>query len=81
VGHHKDAMDAYVMKIRKLKNKFSGLEILHVIRQNNVWADVLSNLGFDRADVPLGVFFHELRYPSIKKPDPMTIDQAPQEAI
>jgi hypothetical protein len=29
-------MDAYVVEIRKLKNKFSGLEILHMIRDNNV---------------------------------------------
>jgi hypothetical protein len=40
-------MDAYVAKIRKLGNKFSGLEIIHVIRDNNVGADVLSKLGSD----------------------------------
>jgi hypothetical protein len=34
-------MDAYVVEIRKLENKFSGLEIHHVIRDNNVGADVL----------------------------------------
>jgi hypothetical protein len=40
-------MDAYVAEIRKMENKFSGLEILHVIRDNNVGADVLSKLGSD----------------------------------
>ena len=39
---NKDTMDAYVEEIRKLKNKFSGLEIHHVDRDNNVGADVLS---------------------------------------
>jgi hypothetical protein len=33
-------MDAYVAEIRKLKSKFSSLEIHHVIHDNNVGADV-----------------------------------------
>jgi ribonuclease HI len=28
---NKDTMDAYVMEIRKVENKFSGLEIIHVV--------------------------------------------------
>ena len=59
-------MDAYVEEIRKLENKFSGLEIHHVDRENNVGADVLSKLGSTRAAVPLGVFVHELHHPSVK---------------
>jgi ornithine carbamoyltransferase len=69
----------YVMEIRKLEYKFYGLEILHVIQDNNVGADLHSKLGYDRADVPPGVFVHKLHHPSIKKPDPMSINQAPQE--
>ena len=45
---NKDTMDAYVEEIRKLENKFSGLEIHHVDRDNNVGADVLSKLGSTR---------------------------------
>jgi ribonuclease HI len=33
---NKEAMDTYIMEVRKLENKFSGLEIQHVIRDNNV---------------------------------------------
>jgi hypothetical protein len=44
---NKYTMDAYVMKIRKLENKFSRLEIHHLIRDNNVGANVLSKLGSD----------------------------------
>jgi hypothetical protein len=40
-------MDAYVVEIRKLENKFSGLKIHHVIHNNNVGVDVLSKLGSD----------------------------------
>jgi ribonuclease HI len=76
---NKDTMDAYVVEIRKLENKFSGLEIHHVIRDSNVGADVLSKLGSDRANVPPRVFVHELHHPSIKIPDQSTIVQGPTE--
>ena len=42
---NKDTMDAYVEEIRKLENKFSGLEIHHVDRNNNMGADILSKHG------------------------------------
>jgi ribonuclease HI len=44
---NKDTMDAYVMEIHKLENKFSGLEIYHEIHDNNVGTDVLFKLGSD----------------------------------
>jgi hypothetical protein len=72
-------MGAYVTEIRKLQNKFSGLEIHHVIRDNNVGADMLSKLGSDRANVPPGVFIHELHHLSIKAPDSSCITQGPKE--
>jgi hypothetical protein len=40
-------MDAYVTEICKLENKFSGMEIHHVICDNNMGVDVLSKLGSD----------------------------------
>jgi ribonuclease HI len=73
---NKDTMDACIMEIHKLKNKFSGLEIHRVIRDNNVSADVLSKLGSDRANVPPRVFVHELYHPSIMTPDSSSIAQA-----
>jgi len=72
-------MDAYVAEIRKLENKFSGLEIHHVIRDNNMAADVLSKLSSDRAEVPPGTFVHELHHPSINTSTPMEVDSVPQE--
>jgi ribonuclease HI len=70
---NKSTMDAYVTEIRKLENKFSWLEIHHVIRDNNVGADVLSKLGSDRANVPPRVFVHELHHPSIRASDSSSI--------
>jgi hypothetical protein len=72
-------MDAYVMEIRKLEKKFSGLKIHHVIRDNNMGVDVLSKLGSDRANVPPRFFIHELHHPSIRAPDSSSIAQGPKE--
>jgi ribonuclease HI len=59
--YNKETMDAYVQEVRKMENKFSGLEVHHVIREHNVGADILSKLGSTRAQVPVGVFIHELK--------------------
>jgi hypothetical protein len=63
-------MDAYWLEVRKLENKFYGLEFHHIVRDNNVAADVLSKLGSTRAHEPAGVFVHELHTPSIPEPVP-----------
>jgi ribonuclease HI len=73
---NKENMDAYCLEVRKLENKFYGLEFHHVVRDNNVAADVLSKLGSTRAQVPAGVFAHELHAPSIPEPAPPTTDPA-----
>ncbi|HET8670197.1 MAG TPA: reverse transcriptase-like protein [Candidatus Saccharimonadales bacterium] len=58
-------MNAYVAEIRKLEGKFFGIEFHHVIRSENQAADKLSKLGSSRAEVPAGVFVHDLVKPSI----------------
>ena len=64
----KENMGTYCAKIRKLEKHFQGLEILHVLHDSNIAADVLTKLGSDRAKVPPGVFIEELSAPSIKQP-------------
>jgi hypothetical protein len=78
--HNKENMYAYCLEVRKLENKFHGLEFHHVVRDNNIAADVLSKLGSTRAQVPAGVFIHELHAPSIPEPAPTTTDPAPSQA-
>jgi ribonuclease HI len=73
---NKENMDAYCLEVCKLENKFYSLEFHHVVRDNNVLADVLSKLGSTRAQVPAGVFVHELHSPSIPEPAPPTTDPA-----
>jgi ribonuclease HI len=77
---NKENMDAYCLAVCKLENKFYGLEFHHVVRDNNVAADVMSKLCSTRAQVPAGLFIHELPAPSIPEPAPMTTVPAPSSA-
>jgi hypothetical protein len=60
-------MDAYCVQIRKLENKFYGLEFHHKVWADNEAAYKLSKLGSTRAVIPYGVFVHGLVKPSIKE--------------
>jgi hypothetical protein len=72
-------MDAYCLEVHKLENKFYGLEFHPIVRDNNIAVDVLSKLGSTRAQVPAGVFVHELHAPSIPEPAPTTTYPAPSQ--
>jgi hypothetical protein len=52
-----DSMGKYCTAVRKLEDKFEGLEFHHVERDRNTAADVLSKLGSSRTQVPLGSLF------------------------
>jgi hypothetical protein len=65
-------MNAYYAKVCKLEKHFQGLEILHVLHDSNIAANILAKLGLDKAKVPLGVFVEELLAPSIKQPGEIT---------
>jgi ribonuclease HI len=78
--HNKENMDAYCLEVRKLENKFYSLEFHHVVHDNNVAADVLSKLGSTHAQVPAGVFIHELDMPSIPESAPSTTDPVPSQS-
>jgi ribonuclease HI len=60
-----DSMGKYCTAVRKLEDKFEGLEFHHVERDHNAAADALSKLGSSRAQVPPGVFIQEVSHPSI----------------
>jgi hypothetical protein len=61
-------MDDYYAQIRKLENKFYGLEFHHMVRADNEAADKLSKLGSTRAVIPMEFSFMTLlRRPSRKK--------------
>jgi ribonuclease HI len=60
-----DSMGKYCTSVRKVEDKFEGLEFHHVERDRNAAADALSKLGSSRTQVPPGVFVQEVSHPSI----------------
>jgi hypothetical protein len=58
-------MGRYCAAVRKLEDKFEGLEFHHIERDRNTAADVLSKLGSGRTQVPPGVFVQEILQPSV----------------
>jgi hypothetical protein len=65
-----DSMGKYCTAIRKLEEKFEGLEFHHVEKDRNAATDALSKLGSSQTQVPPRVFVQEVPRPSI------SLDQA-----
>ena len=76
-----EKIDAYCTAIRKLEDKFYGIEYHHVVRADNQAADELSKLGSTRAEVPARVFIQDLVTPSIKQEQEVVNDKPPTEQI
>jgi hypothetical protein len=57
-------MDTYYTEVRKLEKNSWGLEILHVLRDSNIAADILAKLGSNRAKVPPSEITPELSTPT-----------------
>jgi probable phosphoglycerate mutase len=62
-----EKMDAYCATIRKLEDKFYGIEYHHIVWAHNQAADELSKLGLTRAEVAAGVFVQDIVAPSAKQ--------------
>jgi ribonuclease HI len=60
-----DSMGKYCTAVRKLEDKFEGLEFHHVERDRNAAVNALSKLGSSWTQVPPGVFIQEVPRPSI----------------
>jgi ribonuclease HI len=65
-------MEAYCDEVRRLEDKFYGLELNHVARRYNETADELAKIASGRTTVPPDVFSEDIYQPSIK------IDDAPE---
>jgi hypothetical protein len=60
-----DSMGNYCAAVRKIEDKFEGLEFHHIERDRNAAVDTLSKLGLSRAQAPSGIFVQEIQHPSI----------------
>ena len=62
---HDPKMEAYCKLVRRLEDKFDGLELNHIARKFNEAADELAKMASARALVPPNVFARDLHKPSI----------------
>jgi hypothetical protein len=62
-------MEAYCDEVRRLEEKFYGLELNHIARRYNETADELAKIASGRTTVPPNVFSRDLHQPSVKIDD------------
>src|SRR6266540_6789152 len=60
-------MSAYCQEVQKLEDTFDGLELTHVLRNDNNEADELAKIGSKRTLAPTGVFVQQLYQPTISE--------------
>jgi ribonuclease HI len=65
-------MEAYCDEVRRLDDKFHGLELNHVTRRYNETTDELAKIASGRMTVPPDVFSRDIYQPSVK------LDNAPE---
>jgi hypothetical protein len=64
-SYHDPKMEAYCEEVRRLENKFHGLELNHIARRYNEAADELAKIASNRTTVPADVFAKDLHQPSV----------------
>jgi ribonuclease HI len=75
-------IEAYCDEVRRLEDKFYGLELNHIARRYNDTADELAKIASGRTTVPPDVFSRDLHQPSIKidnTPEPEAPSAQPEE--
>jgi ribonuclease HI len=65
-------MEAYCDEVRRLEDKFHGLELNHVARRYNKTEDELAKIALGRTTIPPDVFSRDIYQPSVK------LDDAPE---
>jgi ribonuclease HI len=65
-------MEAYCDEVRRLEDKFYGLELNHITRRYNETVDELAKIASGRTTVPPNVFCRDIHQPSMK------LDDAPE---
>jgi ribonuclease HI/transposase InsO family protein len=62
-------MEAYCDEVRRLEDKFYGLELIHVARRYNETADKLAKIASRWTTIPPDVFSQDLHQPSVNTDD------------
>jgi hypothetical protein len=78
---HDRKMEAYCDEVRRLEDKFYGLELNHIARRYNETADELAKIALGRTTVPPAVFSRDVHQPSVKindTPEPEEASAQPE---
>jgi hypothetical protein len=81
---HDPKMEAYCDEVRRLEDKFYGLELNHIARRYNKTADELAKIASGQTMVPPDVFSRDIHQPSVKTdvtPEPEEASAPPEEAL
>jgi hypothetical protein len=68
-------MEAYCDEVRRLEDKFHGLELNHVARRYNETVDELAKIASGQTMVPPNVFSRDIHQPSVKLNDAPELDE------
>jgi ribonuclease HI len=77
-------MEAYCDEVRRLEDKFHGLELNHIARRYNETADELAKIASGQTMVPPDAFSKDIYQPSVKlddAPEPDETSAAEGEAL
>ena len=74
---HDAKMEAYCQEVRRLEDKFDGLELNHIPRHLNEAADTLAKAASSREPVPAGVFASDQHKPSVRYTGSKQADDGP----
>ena len=65
-SYHNAKMMVYCQEVRRLEDRFDGLELNHIPRRLNEAADTLAKAASSREPVPAGVFASDQHKPSVR---------------
>ena len=65
-NYHDTKMAAYCQEVRRLEDRFDGLELNHIPWRLNEAADMLAKAASGREPVPIGVFASDQYKPSVR---------------
>jgi ribonuclease HI len=68
--------EAYCDEVRRLEDKFYGLELNHIARRYNETVDELAKIASGQTTVPPDVFSRDIHQPSVKIDDPPEPEEA-----
>jgi ribonuclease HI len=76
-SHYRDRkMEAYCDEVRRLEDKFYGLELNHIARRYNETVDELAKIASGQTTVPPDVFSRDIHQPSVKIDDTPESEEA-----